>query len=89
MLINCDILICIGKHLLNLDEADFHCSHKKKRMKQIKKMTQRGLLDPEKADTFSLFMESGGLTHCLYKESEKILGNTFGMCILQVPYTSY
>lgn len=58
-------------------------SHKKKRGKQIKKLMQRGLLDPEKVDPFSLFVESGGLTYCLYKDSERILGNTFGMCILQ------
>lgn len=45
---------------------------------------QRGLLDPEKVDPFSLFVETGGLTYCMYKDSERILGNTFGMCILQV-----
>lgn len=59
-------------------------SHKKKRQKQIKKLMQRGLLDPEKVDPFQLFLETGGLTHCLYKDSERILGNTFGMCVLQV-----
>ena len=59
-------------------------SHKKKRAKQIKKLMQRGLLDPEKVDPFSLFVETGGITYCLYKDSERILGNTFGMCILQV-----
>ncbi|URD75422.1 hypothetical protein MUK42_07746 [Musa troglodytarum] len=58
-------------------------SHKKKRAKQIKKLMQRGLLDPEKVDPFSLFVESGNITYCLYKDSERILGNTFGMCILQ------
>eukprot|EP00268_Persea_americana_P066419 TRINITY_DN9034_c1_g1_i1.p1 TRINITY_DN9034_c1_g1~~TRINITY_DN9034_c1_g1_i1.p1 ORF type:complete len:1032 (+),score=211.38 TRINITY_DN9034_c1_g1_i1:177-3272(+) len=58
-------------------------SHKKKRAKQIKKAMQRGLLDPEKVDPFQLFVESGGLTYCLYRDSERILGNTFGMCILQ------
>lgn len=58
-------------------------SHKKKRAKQVKKLMQRGLLDPEKVDPFSLFVESSGLTYCLYKDSERILGNTFGMCILQ------
>lgn len=58
-------------------------SHKKKRAKQIKKLMQRGLLDPEKVDPFSLFVETGGITYCLYKDSERILGNTFGMCILQ------
>ncbi|MQM05509.1 hypothetical protein Taro_038318 [Colocasia esculenta] len=58
-------------------------SHKKKRVKQVKKLIQRGLLDPEKADPFSLFLESGGVQFCLYKDSERVLGNTFGMCILQ------
>lgn len=58
-------------------------SHKKKRAKQIKKEMQRGTLDPEKVDPFLLFVETGGLTYCLYKDSERILGNTFGMCILQ------
>ncbi|KAL2907286.1 RNA cytidine acetyltransferase 1 [Bienertia sinuspersici] len=58
-------------------------SHKKKRAKQVKKLMQRGLLDPEKVDPFSLFIESGGITYCLYKDSERVLGNTFGMCILQ------
>lgn len=58
-------------------------SHRKKRAKQVKKLMQRGLLDPEKVDPFSLFVESGNITYCLYKDSERILGNTFGMCILQ------
>ncbi|XP_010911901.1 RNA cytidine acetyltransferase 1 isoform X1 [Elaeis guineensis] len=58
-------------------------SHRKKRAKQIKKLMQRGLLDPEKVDPFTLFVESGNITYCLYKDSERILGNTFGMCILQ------
>lgn len=72
--------------LLSINIVDFFllCSHKKKRAKQVKKLMQRGLLDPEKADPFSLFVETAGITYCLYKDSERILGNTFGMCILQV-----
>ncbi|KAF6146362.1 hypothetical protein GIB67_020456 [Kingdonia uniflora] len=58
-------------------------SHRKKRQKQTKKLMQRGLLDPEKVDPFNLFLETAGLTFCLYKDSERILGQTFGMCILQ------
>ncbi|EPS65148.1 hypothetical protein M569_09630, partial [Genlisea aurea] len=58
-------------------------SHKKKRAKQVKKLLQRGLLDPEKVDPFSLFIETTGITYCLYRDTERILGNTFGMCILQ------
>jgi len=33
-------------------------SHKKKRMKQMKKMMSRGLVDPENEDPFSLFVSS-------------------------------
>ncbi|CAA0187436.1 putative tRNA(Met) cytidine acetyltransferase [Arabidopsis thaliana] len=58
-------------------------SHNKKRAKQLKKMKERGQLDPEKLDAFSLFLDVVDVTHCLYKDSERILGNTFGMCILQ------
>ncbi|PON58698.1 TmcA/NAT10/Kre [Parasponia andersonii] len=58
-------------------------SHKKKRAKQLKKLVQSGLHDLERADSLSLFLETAGLTYCLYKDSERILGNTFGMCILQ------
>ncbi|GJX32812.1 retrovirus-related pol polyprotein from transposon TNT 1-94 [Tanacetum coccineum] len=58
-------------------------SHKQKRVKQVKKLMHRGLLDPEKVDPFSLFLETAGITYCQYKDSERILGNTFGMCILQ------
>ncbi|XP_024017352.1 RNA cytidine acetyltransferase 1 isoform X2 [Morus notabilis] len=58
-------------------------SHKKKRAKQVKRLMQSGLHDREKVDPLSLFLETAGLTYCLYKDSERILGNTFGMCILQ------
>jgi N-acetyltransferase 10 len=59
-------------------------SHRKKRAKQLKKLMQRGLMDPDKADPFSLFLETSDITYCQYKDSERVLGNTFGMCILQV-----
>ena len=60
------------------------CSHKKKRMRQIKKMAQRGLLDPENDDPFALFVASTNIRYCYYTDTHKILGNTFGMCVLQV-----
>ncbi|KAI7984544.1 RNA cytidine acetyltransferase 1 [Camellia lanceoleosa] len=58
-------------------------SHKRKRTKQLKKLMQRGLLDPEKVDAFSLFLESRDVSYCFYGESDRILGNTYGMCVLQ------
>ncbi len=53
-------------------------------MRQIKKMAQRGLLDPEQEDPFSLFAASTEIRYCYYHDTHKILGNTFGMCVLQV-----
>lgn len=58
-------------------------SHRKKRMKQIQKMSQRGLLDPEKEDPFSLFVASTDIKYTYYHDSHKILGNTYGMLVLQ------
>lgn len=58
-------------------------SHAKKRMHQIKKMAQRGLLDPEKEDPFALFVASTQIRYCFYHETQNILGNTYGMCVLQ------
>ncbi|CAN6442176.1 unnamed protein product [Victoria cruziana] len=58
-------------------------SHQKKRMKQIKKMRQRGLLDVEKEDSYLLFLDSEKIRYCYYSETENILGGTYGMCVLQ------
>uniref|UniRef100_A0A1D2A005 RNA cytidine acetyltransferase n=2 Tax=Auxenochlorella protothecoides TaxID=3075 RepID=A0A1D2A005_AUXPR len=58
-------------------------SHRKKRMRQIQKMSQRGLLDPEKEDPFSLFVASTNIRYCYYSETHKVLGNTYGMLVLQ------
>mmetsp|Transcript_62876 Transcript_62876/g.124180 ORF Transcript_62876/g.124180 Transcript_62876/m.124180 type:complete len:1081 (-) Transcript_62876:105-3347(-) len=58
-------------------------SHRKKRMRQIKKMVQRGLLDPEKDDPFELFISATDINYCYYKETARVLGNTFGMLVLQ------
>ena len=60
-------------------------SHTQKRVRQIKKKMVQGLLDPQKEDMFSLFVAGTDITYCYYHESERILGRTFGMCVLQVP----
>jgi tRNA(Met) C34 N-acetyltransferase TmcA len=74
---------------MEVDYDNFQCSIKKKREKEIEKLRQRGLLDRDRADPFALFMGTKKITHCLYNKSDTILGNTFGMCILQVSCTSY
>ena len=58
-------------------------SHRKKRMQHIKKKIQRGLLDPKDDDPFELFISSTNIRYTYYSESHKILGTTFGMCVLQ------
>ncbi|GAB2211392.1 hypothetical protein Drorol1_Dr00024704 [Drosera rotundifolia] len=58
-------------------------SNKRRRTKQVKKLLREGSLDPQRADAFSLFLETCGITYCMYKDSERVLGNTFDMCILQ------
>ena len=58
-------------------------SHKQKRMRQIKKQIQRGLYDPKKEDPFELFIATSDIRWCYYKETHKVLGQTYGMCVLQ------
>ena len=58
-------------------------THRKKRMNQIKRDKARGLHDPDVDDAFDLFISSTNIRWAYYKESESILGQTFGMCVLQ------
>lgn len=59
-------------------------SHRKKRELKIKKEIKRGIRDPNDAqDPFELFIAVTNIRYTYYKESEKILGQTFGMCVLQ------
>ena len=52
-------------------------------MNQIKKKVQRGLLDPDKDDPFELFISATDINYCYYKDTARVLGNTFGMLVLQ------
>ncbi|KAK7087107.1 N-acetyltransferase 10 [Halocaridina rubra] len=61
-------------------------SHRKKRMKQIKARIQSGQLNPNEDDPFEMFVSMTEIRYCYYKETHKILGNTFKMCVLQVRY---
>ncbi|KAJ3039667.1 N-acetyltransferase 10 [Rhizophlyctis rosea] len=58
-------------------------SHRKKRMNQIKRQIARGIRDADEDDPFELFVSSTNIRYTYYKETEKILGNTYGMCVLQ------
>lgn len=61
-------------------------SHRKKRMKQLKKASKgikREAGEKLEDDPFELFLNCTNISYCYYHESDRILGNTFGMCILQ------
>ncbi|KAJ3127246.1 N-acetyltransferase 10 [Physocladia obscura] len=58
-------------------------SHRKKRMNQIKKQIARGQREVDEDDPFELFVSSTSIRYTYYKETENILGTTFGMCVLQ------
>ncbi|ORY55939.1 GNAT acetyltransferase 2-domain-containing protein [Pseudomassariella vexata] len=58
-------------------------SHRKKREAKIKKEIKKGIREPNTEDAFELFLSLNNIRYCYYKETEKILGQTFGMLILQ------
>jgi len=58
-------------------------SHRQKREKKIRKEIKRGTRDADTDDPFELFVSTQNIRYVYYKETEKILGNTYGMCILQ------
>ena len=58
-------------------------SHQKKRQKQIKKLESKGNLDKEEINQIEMFLSSKDIKYCFYKDTHRILGQTFGMCVLQ------
>ncbi|KAK3319898.1 GNAT acetyltransferase 2-domain-containing protein [Cercophora scortea] len=58
-------------------------SHRKKRENKIKKEIKRGTREANQEDPFELFISLHDIRYVYYKETEKILGNTYGICILQ------
>ncbi|KAK2066423.1 hypothetical protein P8C59_000247 [Phyllachora maydis] len=58
-------------------------SHRKKRETKIKKEIRRGIREANTEDAFELFLSLHDIRYTYYKETEKILGQTFGMCVLQ------
>ena len=58
-------------------------SHRQKKMKSLKKKIKHGKMDVNEDDPFELFVVSTNVRYCYYKETHKILGNTYGMAVLQ------
>ena len=55
-------------------------------MRQLQKKIKTGTLNLNQDDPFELFIAATNIRYCYYNETHKILGNTFGMCVLQVSY---
>ena len=60
------------------------CSHRKKRMRKLDKKIKSGRVDVNTDDQFELFIAGTNIRYCYYAETHKILGNTYGMAVLQV-----
>ncbi|KAJ6520530.1 GNAT acetyltransferase 2-domain-containing protein [Mycena sanguinolenta] len=58
-------------------------SHRKNREAKIKRDVKRGLREANEQNPFEIFVTVTDIRYTYYKESEKVLGNTYGMCILQ------
>jgi N-acetyltransferase 10 len=77
----------------------YRVSHRKKREQKIKRDVKRGVREPNEQNPFEVFVTVTDIRYTYvplprlhfssnhrisyYKESHKILGNTYGMCVLQ------
>ncbi|KAL9711453.1 hypothetical protein Ac2012v2_005998 [Leucoagaricus gongylophorus] len=58
-------------------------THRKKREAKIKRDVKRGIRELNEQNPFEIFVTVTDIRYTYYKESHKILGNTYGMCVLQ------
>jgi N-acetyltransferase 10 len=58
-------------------------THRKKRIKQVKKQIETGIYNSQSDDPFELFISSNRIRWCYYKDTMNILGNTYGTVVLQ------
>uniref|UniRef100_A0A0N4ZF12 RNA cytidine acetyltransferase n=1 Tax=Parastrongyloides trichosuri TaxID=131310 RepID=A0A0N4ZF12_PARTI len=58
-------------------------ARRKSKMKKIKTKSDHGNANINENDPFEMFVASTNIRYCYYSESHKILGNTYGMLVLQ------
>ena len=58
-------------------------SHRKKREAKIKRDVKRGIREANEQSPFEIFVTVTDIRYTYYKESHKILGQTYGMLVLQ------
>lgn len=59
-------------------------THRKKRMRQVRRKMKAGGVGINEENPFELFVAATTIRYCYYSEAHKIMGNTYGMCVLQV-----
>ncbi|KAK4317649.1 hypothetical protein Pmani_011271 [Petrolisthes manimaculis] len=55
----------------------------RKQLKKLEKNLKSGKCDISKENAFDVFMLSTGVKYCCFNDSQSILGNTYGMCVIQ------
>ncbi|KRY87377.1 Trehalase [Trichinella pseudospiralis] len=78
-----DLLLTYGEELKKEGPYPNYAIHRKKRMKFIMKKLRAGKASINEENQFELFISSTEIRYCYYSETHKILGNTYGMCVLQ------
>ena len=81
------VRICAAKGVVSqrvATQLTLHFSNRKKRMREIQKKIKTGKINVREDDPLEMFVSSTDIRYCYYNETHKILGNTYGMCILQV-----
>ena len=58
-------------------------NNRKKKMRKMEKDIKAGKMKTDQENPFDLFVASTTIRYCYYKDTHKILGNTFGMVVLQ------
>ena len=63
-----------------------HYRQNKKELKKLEKRLKTGKCDVSKENAYDIFLISTPIKYCSFNESQKVLGNTYGMCIIQVSF---
>jgi N-acetyltransferase 10 len=58
-------------------------SNRQKRANKFKKDVARGVRQVDEENPFEVFLGATEIRYTYYKETDKVLGQTFGMCVLQ------
>ena len=58
-------------------------NHARKKMKKIKKQMNKGVFELNDENAFDLFISTADIKFCYYHDTQRILGTTYGMLILQ------